>query len=648
MPDYLEIEAENLLEIAEQHRLAAVGLREWGQIPYAWLEGFQDGYGTIADQVRSALWDYYHRRHDKAEHLAAQHDRTHDALIASARRLEAQDLAGGQDLGHSGNFDQPPPTTHSVPDIPTAPTAPITPGPDAVDAPPAEPPLPGVSGALDAMDHSARLDQPSQPFGSTIPGGYTAPEGYGDQYAAVGATTGLASSGGAPFGTDSLGTTSPRTDTPSHDFGTIPAAAAATSAGLFGAERRAVLAGVPVTSFVGPFAAAAHVAERTGAPPPFVVGAEVGDDLVLARTLLAAILAATTDSASDVEWAVAVVRISAGRIVMLSSTEGRGWLPSGLFLPAEIVLPWRWDVLFDALARDALTVLEGTTDPARILVEFCALARQGNIPITALASSAPIPDGVRASLGDDVAFEGSVLPAVSPVDLTAPGVGLLDRLALAGSQELLQQEAVVPDTEIRATCLALAQAADAGVRAAGSGDPELSAHHVRRQRILDALQDGRAVPVSWWDEIRVSGGAAAMRARRVDVSPTPVGGVGSDLPETDVVRRSTFERRADELLLLLVAGEPDRQTLRDAFYTYGQITEHPLFPAAARAAAARVAQVTGRPVVAAVEPSRSAGPGSGSGLVSVGPIGSGGQPPYTPLSASPAESAGSGEQRRVQ
>ncbi|MGK8522568.1 hypothetical protein ACRS6B_13860 [Nocardia asteroides] len=81
-----------------------------------------------------------------------------------------------------------------------------------------------------------------------------------------------------------------------------------------------------------------------------------------------------------------------------------------------------------------------------------------------------------------------------------------------------------------------------------------------------------------------------------------------------------FERRADELLLLLAVGEPTRQTLRDAFYAYGQIVEHPQFPAAS-AGIVKATQTTGtgttapdvriahgvRPVSRASAPSASAG-----------------------------------------
>ncbi|WP_245401792.1 hypothetical protein [Nocardia albiluteola] len=315
-----------------------------------------------------------------------------------------------------------------------------------------------------------------------------------------------------------------------------------------------------------------------------MVGERVEDDLALARTLLAAILAAVRDSARGVEWAVAVGRAADGPIVMLTSTEGPGWLPPGLFLPLEVVLPWQW---FAPRAADleAIAALEGTADPARMLAEFGSLvARRKNVWISALVSSAAIPDGVRAALRGDTAVEEWVSPAESAVDFTAPGPGLVDRLALAGSSVSLHQAATVPETEIRAKCLELARAADARVRAAVSGvDGETVIRRARRQQILHALHAGLPVPVNWWDQMRAADDmtGSALWSRRVDVSFVPVGRVRPGTA-TEALRGMVFERRADELLLLLAAGEPDRQTLRDVLYAYGQIAEHPMLPEAAR------------------------------------------------------------------
>ncbi|WP_280310034.1 hypothetical protein [Nocardia abscessus] len=314
-------------------------------------------------------------------------------------------------------------------------------------------------------------------------------------------------------------------------------------------------------------------------------------------------------------------------------------MPPGLFLPRGVTLPWRWDGILDTRAQEIVSALEGITDPARILAEFGSRAgRSGSVRISALVSSAVIPDNLRAALGDEVAVEGGVPPdAESALDLTSPGIGLVDRLALAGPRTLRQQASTVSGTEIRATCLELARAADAQVRSAVSAVDGGLAHRAVRRRLLDALHAGWSIPASWWEEFRAADdmAAAALRARRVDVSHIPLG-ARLDVTGMDALRSLVFERRADELLLLLADNEPDRQTLRDALYTYGQIIEHPLFPAAAHGVAdAGIARAVGYGA-ADVSP------------VSVGPAAPGAAPPsIAELLNGRAGSEGFGEQRRA-
>ncbi|WP_217998111.1 hypothetical protein, partial [Nocardia paucivorans] len=72
------------------------------------------------------------------------------------------------------------------------------------------------------------------------------------------------------------------------------------------------------------------------------------------------------------------------------SNEGRGWLPTDLYLPREVTTPWMWSVAEGA-------AWEGVADPARILAEF-ALAwgaksggqtRRGGLLPTDRSGSAP-------------------------------------------------------------------------------------------------------------------------------------------------------------------------------------------------------------------------------------------------------------------
>lgn len=665
MAGYMAVEPDELRRIAEQHHLAAAKLRKWGEIPQAWLADFKRAYGTIAEPMRTALVDYYDQRHDRAERLADNHERTRDQLLAAARALEEGDQAGGHQIVQAGGNEHPAPpggNDHGAPPggpthgTPTAPlperTQPDTPMANNIQ--PGQPPV-TASPTLGMPDEPVRSDQvPVSPAASapqtynTFPTGAiasiepTSPSGGGSEYGAADmpvTTAGDSSSATGATGGPSLvgGITAPVATDP------YPAAVAS------GAAAR-----IPAPLAAGPFAAAMRTAEERRALPSFVVGEQVEDDLMLARTLLAAILDAVDDSALGLEWAVAVARTPAGPMVVLTSTEGRGWLPPGLFLPSEVTLLWQWSSIVGAAGREVIAALEGTADPARMLAEFgLMMVRRGPIVPSALVSSAAIPDGIRAAVGGNVAIEEWVSAAESAVDLAAPGVGLVDRLALAGSDESLSQAATVPDTEIRAKCLELARVADARVRTAFSGlDEATVTRRALRHRILGVLDTGQPVPANYWDQLRAADGmAAASRSARVHVSFVPVGGVRPVTSDTEAVRAMVFERRADELLLLLAAGEPDRQTLRDALYAYGQIVEHPLFQATARRteAAQGAKTVDAGTAVQNGQVAHNAGPSAASvGSISVSSTVRGGPPPsIAGLLNRPAVSESSGEQRRV-
>ncbi|MFI2283021.1 type VII secretion target [Nocardia beijingensis] len=673
MPDYLDVEPDQLREAAKRHELIAANIRKWGEIPHDWLADLKDSYGSIGDPVRGALVDYYRDRHARAERLARRHERTRDELLAAAAGLEAGDRAGAHHITRAGDFAAKPPSAAPMPDGPVHVHSPVDPGPATpkTDGTQQDRPFVTTPAAVDTPDGTGRSVQaPASPTAAEpqvyhpAPTGVTAPNwpmplpvgvpepGTPDipvtPAVDLSGATGVHSAAGMGVEANSVADTGVGVNTAA-DTGVGVHTADGTAVGMPTPMAPGVLPSAFATgtaSFVprapeplapGPFAAAAHAAKENQAPLSFVVGDRVEDDLVLARNLLAATLAAVRGSAVGLEWAVGVGRTPFGPMVLLTSTEGRGWLPPGLFLPSEVVVPWAWDSVFSATARRAIATLEGTADPARMIAEFGLLVRRRKLRLSALVSSAAIPEGLRAALGDEVAVEGSVSAAESGVDLAAPGVGLVDRLALGASGELLRQAATVPENEIRAKCLELALSADAQVRAAvSSSDQEISLHRARRQRILDALHADLPIPPSWWDDMRAADDsmAAALRSRRVDVSRVPVG-IRSDVSGTDAVRGMVFERRADELLLLLAAGEPDRQTLRDALYSYGQIAEHPLFPAAARVVATATTGASAAATVSDVEVIRSGGPGSGV----FGPIG------HVDFPNGPAGFEGSGEQR---
>ncbi|MEU4314140.1 hypothetical protein [Nocardia sp. NPDC024068] len=318
------------------------------------------------------------------------------------------------------------------------------------------------------------------------------------------------------------------------------------------------------------------IAMLSSAAPAFVVGERVDGDLVLARTVLGGIRAATDSWVVGVDWAVAVLRHSSGVSAFVTSNEGRGWLPARLYLPTEISLPWLWSVAEEA-------GWEGIADPARILVEFAAAwGSKSGSKLAALASSKPIDPVLGRQLGA-VGLAGSVGPS-DTMDLRTPGHGARDRLGLTAADGLLDRTAAVPDNMVALRCLELA--VDAHIRVARAELPAVDAMGAPeiRLRLLRALRDGRDFAASWWEEMQDADDliAATALGHRADTSRIALGDLraGADEPEPDsdlsVLRSLTFQRRCNELVLLL-AEHRDRQTLRDAVYAHAQILTHPVF-----------------------------------------------------------------------
>lgn len=327
-------------------------------------------------------------------------------------------------------------------------------------------------------------------------------------------------------------------------------------------------------------------------------GERLNGDLVLARSLLGSILAAVDATAMGPAWAVSIMRHSAGVSAFVTSDEGRGWLPAGIFLPREMSTPWVWSV------SDG-SAWEGIVDPARIIVEFgLAWGAKSGARLSALVSSRPIDAGMVRQLGD-LPVQGSV-PALPTMDFGSPATGLTDRLGLVGAQQVQDRvEAIVPE-RIGDRCVDLAVDAHARVGQVSSDVSRSLGASAIRERILAAVRQVRAVPQEWWGELRDADDliAASMLAMRADVSRVPLGELraesadGRSASASATLRSMVFERRADELVLLL-AAEPTRQVLRDAVYAHGQLVDHPRFAqlaaAAARAAAVRRPTITAPP-----------------------------------------------------
>ncbi|WP_280420211.1 hypothetical protein [Nocardia carnea] len=330
------------------------------------------------------------------------------------------------------------------------------------------------------------------------------------------------------------------------------------------------------------------------AAPAFVVGERVDGDLVLARTLLGGIRAAADPWVVGVDWAVAVLRHPGGVSAFVTSNEGRGWLPARLYLPAELSLPWLWTVAEES-------GWEGIADPARVLVEFAmAWGAKSGSKLSALASSQPIDPVLGAQLVT-VALAGSVGPS-DAMDLRKPAPGMLDRLGLTATARLLDRATSVPDHGVALRCLELAVDAHIRVERAGirtidaMGAPEI------RLRILRALRDGREFAAGWWQEMQDADDliAATALGHRAGTSRIALGDLrpaATDFEpdsELSVLRALTFQRRCNELVLLL-AEDRTRQTLRDAVYAHSQILTHPHFarPAADAPAPRQSAVSTG-------------------------------------------------------
>ncbi|MEV6341021.1 hypothetical protein AB0M12_40655 [Nocardia vinacea] len=323
-----------------------------------------------------------------------------------------------------------------------------------------------------------------------------------------------------------------------------------------------------------PPAAASSAPQKRAADP--VVGEPVIDDLLVARTLLASVLGSVDSEVAGVAWAVAALRGPSGAGLFITTNEGRGWLPAGIFLPRAVSTPWLWDQMLEDGTGSPSAAWEGIADPARVLVEFGRVwGPKAGVALTALVASGPIDPGLRAQL-DKVATEGMVEP-VYDIDLRVPSSDTVDRLGLTGFVEAMEHVATVPDTQRWDRCLELA--ADAHLRLARTGTAPAEAVEVAqlRDRILANLQAGQEIPRQWWHDLRDADNRLAdnISARRIDAARISLGGLRVEVG-ADALRTLVFQRRCTELLLLL-DGKPSLQQLRDAVYAYEQVVQHPAF-----------------------------------------------------------------------
>ncbi|MGQ4619694.1 type VII secretion target [Nocardia sp. R7R-8] len=634
MPNSMEIDPAVLRQLADQHDRVARDTREWAKPPTVWLANFLPTYGKIAYPVYEALQRYYDARQRAGEALAGEHDRTADSLRASADAYEQSDDEFAQHIRQvAGLTDRPSPTTPVGNPIdpfgtdraatPTEPTLGSAPADNPVTAAPTS----ATPAATQTDPLGTAQGRPAEvsPTGTGVPGAAAAPT---DAVGANGTGTPNATGTTTAGSPSSNGVTAPTTaGMPPAGVGPLnpaPDDRGATQPPS-GATGQADLPPVPVP-VASPFAAAVASAKDKEAEPAYVVGSQVNDDLVLAKTLLGSVLAAI-DTPVGMAWAVSVMRGPGGTGVFITSNEGRGWLPAGLFLPREVSTPWNWDEL---LAADdgAGSPWEGVTDPARVLAEFgVAWGAKANARLSALVSSGPIDPGLRNRFGD-AAMAGLVAPSYD-VDLRQFTPDTADRLGVAGSIAGLEQVSSVSDARVRSRCVELAVDAHEQVGRAGPAPAEAAAARGVRERILAELRAGRPVPRELWDELRDADDllAASMLGQRVDVGRVEIGQLRLDAGVSPL-RSMVFERRCNELALLL-ANEPSRQTLRDAIYAHEQIVLHPQFVS------------TPAPVSTAVPPGRAT-PSATAPAVSAPEVAGGPPPtvvvaPSTPPSVAPPE-----------
>ncbi|MET9489853.1 hypothetical protein [Nocardia sp. NPDC006630] len=411
----------------------------------------------------------------------------------------------------------------------------------------------------------------------------------------VSATPGIDARGGAPIqASDSRGV--PGSANPSGSgvaaHGPYPPGAVSASGKAAAGPRPA--GAIPAAPPPGTDGAAAMIHDVVGAAmaaaaaPGIVMGTGVDGDLMLARTLLGSVLAVVDDSPVAPAWAVSVLRHSGGVSVFLTSNEGRGWLPAGLFLPREISLPWVWEAAQGP-------PWEGVSDPARVLLEFGLVWGAGTgARISAVASSQTIDAGLRGQLRDVALAEA--VGAEAGMNLTAPGPGLIDRLELVSSRRLLERVADVPQELIGRRCADLAW--DAHARTARiAGATETFGAVGARTRIMKALRQHRTVSPDWWEELRDADDLLAATAvpLRLDVTAVPLGQLRSEsrsaVGEPNALRALLFQRRCNELVHLL-AVEPTRQMLRDAVYVHGQLADHPAMAGTGAPASTRPPTIT--------------------------------------------------------
>ncbi|RDI45349.1 type VII secretion target [Nocardia mexicana] len=580
--DRINIDPAVLRDQAEHHKRAADNIRKWVEPPSEWLRTFPDQYGRIADPVHKSLENYYKARQRVGNALADKHVETSNALRDAADAYELADSDGGSNiLRASEGFERgfrTPGLQSPVDDIPPSPQSSAV-APDGDSAAPAlnGSTAPPGSSSLEGVDAPAPGDAEAPVPNLTT--GLSTPETPDDDANAASSAAAAETPpppvavGSTPWSTP----VAPGPAVPANGLtGDRPGAGS-------GSERIGRAQPLPAAAST-PFAAAVAAANDKAMDDAQETGELVNEDLIAARTLLSGVLAAVGSSTPGPSWAVSVMRDATGPRLFITSNEGRGWLPAGLFLPQEVSTPWVWAETIDLGPDGAGSSWEAIADPARILAEFGLRRAASGAQLSALVSSGPIDPALRAQLGD-VAMEGSVQPS-SGVDLRVPGPETVDRLGLIGSADASERLTAVTNAQIRSQCVELALDAHMRVGRSDSRPEQADDLPGLRDRILATIQADFEVLPHWWEELRKADNQLAARITSGGIGRSQVAVGASQTDDSSALRGAMFERRCNELVLLL-AEQPTTQRLRDSIYAHEQIVKHPLFgmPRAAVSAA---------------------------------------------------------------
>lgn len=101
----------------------------------------------------------------------------------------------------------------------------------------------------------------------------------------------------------------------------------------------------------------------------------IDEDLAAVRVLVEAVC-----GFPSLNWAAGTVVAGGRKMIVVTTDRGRGWMPAGTVLPANVELPWK---------RSEASRWEGIFDPARVIVEYTAAIGGALTALAATQFSAP-------------------------------------------------------------------------------------------------------------------------------------------------------------------------------------------------------------------------------------------------------------------